>query len=113
MADRRLSRAEARRIAIRAQLLTADRPDGLLSVVERLTFLQLDPTAAIAPAADLVAWSRLGSGYSPDDLQQALERDRTLFEHHAQPTVMEPVLAMVRPMADLGLYLADMAASRS
>ncbi len=113
MADRRLTRAEARRIAIRAQLLAADRPNDLLSVVERLTFLQLDPTAAIAPSADLVAWSRLGSGYSPDDLQQALERDRTLFEHHAQPTVLEPVLAMVRPMADLGLYLADMTASRS
>jgi uncharacterized protein len=113
MAERRLSRAEARRIAIRAQLLAADRPGELLAVVERLTFLQLDPTAAIAPSADLVAWSRLGSGYSPDDLQQALERDRTLFEHHAQPTVLEPVLAMVRPMADLGLYLADMTASRS
>jgi uncharacterized protein YcaQ len=110
---RRLSRPEARRIAIRAQLLSADRPDDLLTVVERLTFLQLDPTAAIAPSADLVAWSRLGSGYSPDDLQRALERDRTLFEHHAQPTVLEPVLAMVRPMADLGLYLADMVASRS
>jgi uncharacterized protein YcaQ len=113
MADRRLSPAEARRIAIRAQLLGAGRPGDLLTVVERLTFLQLDPTAAIAPSADLVAWSRLGSGYSPDDLQQALERDRTLFEHHAQPTVLEPVLAMVRPMADLGLYLADMTASRS
>jgi uncharacterized protein len=110
---RHLSRPEARRIAIRAQLLSADRPDNLLTVVEWLTFLQLDPTAAIAPSADLVAWTRLGSGYSPDDLQHALERDRTLFEHHAQPTVLEPVLAMVRPMADLGLYLADMAASRS
>jgi uncharacterized protein len=113
MVERRLSRAQARRIAIRAQLLADDRPDDLLTVVDRLTFLQLDPTAAIAPSADLVAWTRLGSGYSPDDLQQALERDRTLFEHHAQPTELEPVLAMVRPMADLGLYLADMHASRS
>ena len=113
MAERRLSRAEARRIAIRAQLLADDRPDDLLTVVERLSFLQLDPTAAVAPSADLVAWTRLGSGYAPDDLQQALERDRTLFEHHAQPTVLEPVLAMVRPMADLGLYLAEMHASRS
>jgi uncharacterized protein len=107
---RRLTRAQARRIAIRAQLLDDDRPDDLLTVVERLTFLQLDPTAAIAPSADLVAWTRLGSAYAPVHLQHALERDFTLFEHHAQPVDTEPVIAMVRPMADLGLYLADMAA---
>jgi hypothetical protein len=42
-------------------------------------------------------------------LQQALERDRTLFEHRCQEVETEPVAAMVRPM-NLGLYLADMAA---
>jgi uncharacterized protein YcaQ len=66
----------------------------------RLTLLQLDPTAAVAPSADLVAWTRLGDAYQPVDLQEAVERDRTLFEYRA----------MVRPMADLGLYLAEMAA---
>ncbi len=106
---RRLTRDEARRIAIRAQLLDADRPSDLATVVERLTFLQLDPTAVVAPSADLIAWSRLGSAYAPAQLQQALERDRTLFEHRAQPTAVEPPSAMVRPMADLGLFLADMA----
>ena len=78
-------------------------------MVERLTFLQLDPTAAVAPSADLVAWTRLGNAYQPAHLQQALERDRTLFEHRGQAVETEPALAMVRPMADLGLYLADMA----
>ena len=107
---RRLSRDEARRIAIRAQLLDADRPDDLLEVVDRLTMLQLDPTAAVAPSADLVAWTRLGNSYQPAHLQQALERDRTLFEHRSQPVATESVVAMVRPMANLGLYLADMAA---
>jgi uncharacterized protein YcaQ len=87
---------QARRIAIRAQLLDAPRPASLLAVVERLTFLQIDPTAAIAPSADLVAWSRLGSSYRPEQLTQGLERDRTLFEHNA----------LVRPMSDVGLYLA-------
>ncbi len=64
-------------------------------MVERLAMLQLDPTAAIAPSADLVAWSRLGSSYRPADLKQALEQDRTLFELNA----------VVRPMRDLGLFL--------
>ena len=96
---RRLTQVEARRIAIRAQLLDADPPADLVAVVRQLTLLQLDPTAAIAPSADLVAWSRLGASYQPAQLQHALEEDRTLFEFNA----------VVRPMSDLGLYLADMA----
>ena len=66
-------------------------------MVEQLAMLQLDPTAAIAPSADLVAWSRLGYSYRPADLKQALEQDRTLFELNA----------VVRPMRDLGLYFAS------
>ena len=100
---RQLTRDEARRIAIRAQLLDVPRPTDLLAVVRQLTLLQIDPTAAVAPSADLVAWSRLGSSYEPAHLQQALEQDRTLFELNAT----------VRPMSDLGLYLAEMAASPS
>ena len=63
MAVHRLDRATARRIAVRAQLLSAERPADLLTVVHRLTFLQLDPTAAVAPSADLVAYTRLGRTY--------------------------------------------------
>jgi hypothetical protein len=95
----RLTKEEARQIAVRAQLLDAPRPTDLLDVVERLTFLQIDPTAAIAPSADLVAWSRLGSAYEPEQLKRALEADRTLFE----------LDALVRPMSDLGLFLAGAA----
>jgi uncharacterized protein YcaQ len=95
----RLTKAQARRIAVRAQLLDGSRPKDLLAVVHQLTLLQIDPTAAIAPSADLVAWSRLGSAYEPAHLQQAVEQDRTLFEHNA----------LVRPMSDLGLYLAGAA----
>ena len=96
----RFTKAQARRIAIRAQLLDARRPTDLLEVVGHLTFLQLDPTAAIAPSADLVAWTRMGDAYQPAHLTQALERDRSLYE----------VRAYVRPMADLGLHRAAMAA---
>ena len=92
----RLTKRQARRIAVRAQLLDARRPRDLLMVVERLAMLQVDPTAAIAPNADLVAWSRLGSAYRPEHLTRALEEHRTLFEHNA----------LIRPMDDVGLYLA-------
>jgi uncharacterized protein YcaQ len=95
----RLTKAQARRIAVRAQLLDAPRPTDLLTVVQRLTLLQIDPTAAIAPSADLVAWSRLGSTYQPAHLKQAVEEDRTLFEHDA----------LIRPMSDVGLCLAGAA----
>jgi len=95
----RLTKAQARRIAVRAQMLDARRPTELLAVVRQLTLLQIDPTAAVAPTADLVAWSRLGSTYGPAELKQALEHDRTLFE----------LGALVRPTSDLGLYLAGAA----
>ena len=68
---------------MRAQLLDLPRPTDLVAVVHHLTLLQVDPTAAIAPNADLVLWSRLGSSYSPGDLKRALEQDRTLFELNA------------------------------
>ena len=106
---RRLSRDDARRIAIRAQLLDAERPRDLMAVADRLTFLQLDPTSVVAPSADLVAWTRVGSTYDTAHLERAVAHDRTLFEHHAQPSDVEPFIAMVRPMSDLRLYLADMA----
>ena len=93
-----LSRADARRIAVRAQLLDSARPAGLLDLVRHLTLLQIDPTAAIAPNADLVAWSRLGSPYSPAELEAAL-KDRALLE----------LLAMIRPGEDMALYRAEMA----
>jgi uncharacterized protein YcaQ len=94
----RLSRAEARRLAVRAQLLDRPRPAGLLEVVRRLTLLQVDPTAAIAPNAHLVAWSRLGSSYAPAQLENALG-ERSLLE----------LRAMIRPAEDLALYRAEMA----
>ena len=94
----RLTRPDARRIAVRAQLLTGQRPPDLLTVARQLTMLQLDPVSAVAPSADLVAWSRLGSAYRPAHLQAAIA-DRDLIE----------LLAYLRPAEDLALYRARMA----
>jgi uncharacterized protein YcaQ len=91
----------ARRIAVRAQLLTEPRPVDLVQVVSDLTLLHVDPTNAIAPSADLVLWSRIGESYDPGRLVRALEVDRTLFEYGG----------VIRPMDDLPLVLARMAAA--
>ncbi|NUS51867.1 MAG: winged helix-turn-helix domain-containing protein, partial [Nocardioidaceae bacterium] len=98
MTVHRLSRRDARRLAVRAQLLDAPRPTDVLEVVRRLTFLQLDQTAAVAPNADLVLWSRLGSDYTPDELAEVLET-QTLVDLHG----------LARPAEDLALHRAEMA----
>ena len=64
----RLTRAQARRIAVRAQLLTAERPAGIVETIDALTVVNIEPTAAVAPSADLILWSRLGWPYQPADL---------------------------------------------
>lgn len=93
-----LTKAQARRIAVRAQALEADRPAGVVDVVRRLTFVKVDPVSAIAPSADVVLWSRLGEEYDPAELERALEVDRSLFE----------LDLMVRPMEDLRLFRPQM-----
>jgi hypothetical protein len=93
-----LSRVDARRIAVRAQRLDRSRPAGLLDVVRQLTLLRTEPTAAIAPSADLVVWSRLGASYAPAELETALA-ERKLVE----------LRGMIRPSEDLALYRAAMA----
>lgn len=92
-----LSRTEARRVAVRAQLLTKDRPTDLLDAVRRLPFVQHDPTRAIAPSADLVLWSRLGSSYQPQDLRDACD-ELSLVE----------LLGTIRPAEDIVLHRAEM-----
>ena len=93
-----LSRADARRIAVRAQLLVAERPTDLFQVVRHLTVLQAEPTSAIAPSADLVLWSRLGPTYDPAELRDALDEQR-LIEHQG----------FIRPAEDMALFRAEMA----
>ncbi len=76
----RLTRDEARRVAVRAQLLDANRPGDVVEVVDQLGWVKIDPTATIAPAEQTTLWSRIGWGYEPGQLKKAAEDDRTVFE---------------------------------
>jgi len=104
MAVHRLTVEHARRIAVHAQLLDVPRPTDLVATVERLTFLQIDPTAAIAPSADLVLWSRLGKAYDPSHLVHALEHDRTLVETVAFIRSPQDVPAVIAEARDTEPY---------
>ncbi len=106
MVAHRLTKDEARRIAVHAQMLDARRPRDVVDVVDRLTLLQIDPTAAIAPSADLVLWSRLGSAYDPGDLTRAVERDRTLVETVAYIRTPRDLPAVIAEVRDAEMYPA-------
>lgn len=80
MKPHRLTLQEARRIAVHTQLLDAPRPHDLLAVVRQLTFVQVEPTAPIAPTADLVMWSRLGNVYREGELLETVQGADSLFE---------------------------------
>jgi hypothetical protein len=94
-----LTRQDARRIAVRAQLLTAERPTDLLETIRHLTLVQDDPTAAVAPSAELVLWSRLGPAYELGEVREAV----------AEGSLVEMSM-MLRPAEDVALFTAEMAA---
>ena len=82
MKSREVSVEEARRIAVRAQLLDGSATD-VLSTVRRLGFLQLDPISTVAPPQHLVLWSRLGALYDRAELDRLLWEERKLVEWNA------------------------------
>jgi len=96
-----VSRDEARRIAVRAQLLDGSATD-VLDTVRRLGFLQLDPISTVAPAQQLVLWSRLGP-YDTKELDRLLWEEKKLFEWDA----------FIRPIEDLPLVRALMRRRRT
>jgi uncharacterized protein YcaQ len=79
---REVSVEEARRIAVRAQLLDGS-AEGVLDTVRRLGFLQLDPISTVAPPQHLVLWSRLGPTYDTGELDRLLWETRELVQWNA------------------------------
>jgi uncharacterized protein YcaQ len=96
-----VSREEARRIAVRAQLLDGSATD-LLATVRRLGFLQIDPISTVAPPQYLVPWSRLGP-YDTAELDSLLWEQKKLFEWNA----------FIWPIEDLPLARARMSRRRT
>lgn len=89
-----VSIGEARRIAVRAQLLDGSATD-VLDTVRRLGFLQIDPISTVAPPQYLVLWSRLGP-YDRAELDRLLWDERKLVE----------IDAFIYPSEDLPLLMA-------
>jgi uncharacterized protein YcaQ len=92
--------AQARRIAVRSQVLDGSATD-LLSTVRKLGFLQIDPISTVAPPQHLVLWSRLGA-FDRAEFDRLLWQERKLVEWHA----------FVYPIEDLPLLRARMMRSR-
>jgi uncharacterized protein len=95
-----VSLEDARRIAVRSQLLDGS-AHGVLETVRRLGFLQLDPIATVAPPQQLVLWSRLGD-HDPTELDRLLWEERSLVEFDA----------FVYPIESLPLLQARMRRNR-
>jgi uncharacterized protein YcaQ len=76
-----VSADDARRIAVRAQLLDGS-ASSVLDTVRRLGFLQLDPISTVAPPQQLVLWSRLGP-YDVAELDRLLWDEKKLYEWNA------------------------------
>jgi len=91
---------QARRIAVRSQLLDGS-ATGVLDTVRRLGFLQMDPIATVARPQELVLFSRLGP-FDAAELDRLLWEDRKLFEYDA----------FIYPIEDLPLQKARMAKRR-
>ena len=84
---------DARRIAVRAQLLDGS-ATGILDTVRRIGFLQIDPISTVAPPQQLVLWSRLGP-YDVTELDRLLWEEKRLFEWNAYTWPIED-LPLVR-----------------
>src|SRR5438045_1000675 len=97
---RKVGEDEARRIAVRAQLLDGS-ARGVLDTVRKLGWLQMDPIATVATPQELVLFSRLGP-FDRSQLDRLLWKERKLFEYDA----------FIYPIEDLPLQRARMTRRR-
>ena len=92
LAERRLSEADVRRLAVLGAGLGAPAPspdrEGVLAVVRQLAGLQIDPTRTVEKTHLLVLWSRLGR-YETEILDRLLWDERVLFEYAASIQSLE------------------------
>jgi uncharacterized protein YcaQ len=100
MKTRVVAPEQARRIAVRAQLLDGS-AKGVLDTVRKLGHLQMDPIATVARPQELVLFSRLGA-FDTAELDRLLWKQRKLFEYDA----------FIYPIEDLPLQKARMAKRR-
>ena len=91
----KVSVEEARRIAVRSQLLDGS-ATSVLDSVQRLGFLQIDVVQPVERPQHLVLFSRLGPGYDRAELDRLLWQERSLFEWDA----------FIYPLEDLPLVRA-------
>ncbi len=100
----RLTKGDARRLAIAAQRLAGARPTptraGLLRLIREISYLQLDPTNVVARNPYQVLWSRLGA-YDMKVADDLLRRG-ALFE----------TPSLILPASDLHIHAATMRAYR-
>ncbi|MEM9061522.1 MAG: crosslink repair DNA glycosylase YcaQ family protein [Pseudomonadota bacterium] len=89
----RIDNATARRIFLtRHGLGRWDLPAGnagLLELIRKLGFVQVDSIATVERAHHMILWSRRRS-YRPSQLKTLLERDRSLFEHWTHDAAVIP-----------------------
>jgi uncharacterized protein len=97
---RKVGLEQARRIAVRAQLLDGS-ARNVLDTVRHLGFLQMDPISTVATPQQLVLFSRLGP-FDASQLEGLLWEERKLFEYDA----------FIYPIEDLPLQRARMAQRR-
>jgi hypothetical protein len=102
-----LSQSQARRLALKCQLLDGDAGlppgrEGALRCVERLGYVQIDTVNVIERAHHHTLWTRLPD-YRPEYIDSLLAEDRKVFEYwgHAMCYL---------PMADFRFYLGKMRA---
>ena len=102
----KVSVEEARRIAVRAQLLDGSATD-VLATVRRLGFLQIDVVQPVERPQHLVLFSRLGPGYDRAELDRLLWEERVALRVGRVHLPARGPAARSRPDPQLPAFAGD------